>query len=236
MKQFAVFDIDGTLVRWQMYHAIVDALAREGRLTEQTYISVRKARMQWKKRADDDAFKMYEQQLVTAYELVLTSISYEHFNRAVDTVFEEYKDQVYTYTRQLISKLKAEGYLLFAVSGSQTEIVAKIAQYWGFDDFAGTTYEVVNGQFTGKVTSHLAKKHVAVAELARKHAASYGGSMAVGDSEGDITMLETVERPIAFNPSRQLLVRARQAGWEIVVERKNVVYKLEHTNGQYILA
>jgi phosphoserine phosphatase len=33
-KRFAVFDLDGTLVRWQLYHALVDRLAKKGYLGE----------------------------------------------------------------------------------------------------------------------------------------------------------------------------------------------------------
>jgi phosphoserine phosphatase len=39
-------------------------------------------------------------------------------------------------------------------------------------------------------------------------------------------MLELVQRPIAFNPERELAKIAMKRGWPIVVERKNVVYKL----------
>jgi phosphoserine phosphatase len=39
-------------------------------------------------------------------------------------------------------------------------------------------------------------------------------------------MLELVERPIAFNPNKKLCAHAKKKGWEIVVERKDVIYKL----------
>lgn len=51
---------------------------------------------------------------------------------------------------------------------------------------------------------------------------SYG----VGDTASDISMLEIVDRPIAFNPNHQLYDHARKAGWRIVVERKDMVYDL----------
>ena len=33
MKQFAVFDIDGTIFRWQLYHELFDALVDERIIT-----------------------------------------------------------------------------------------------------------------------------------------------------------------------------------------------------------
>ena len=70
------------------------------------------------------------------------------------------------------------------------------------------------------------EKPIALAELVAKHGLSYDESIAVGDSESDIPMLEAVSTPIAFNPTKALYEHARAAGWKIVVERKNVVYEL----------
>ena len=39
-------------------------------------------------------------------------------------------------------------------------------------------------------------------------------------------MLELVERPICFNPSRELYKAAKRLGWKVVVERKDVVYDI----------
>jgi phosphoserine phosphatase len=52
------------------------------------------------------------------------------------------------------------------------------------------------------------------------------GSIAVGDTDGDIPLLESVERAICFNPNQTLYTQAKRRGWEIVVERKDVIYKL----------
>ncbi len=234
--KFAVFDIDGTLVRWQLYHAVAEALAKAGHIKPEDHTSIRQARMAWKKRESDESFKEYEKKLVEIYEQILQKLTYKQFSSAINAVFDEYKDQVYSYTRNLIKQLKDDGYLLFAVSGSQLEIVGKIAEYWGFDDWVGTDYEHQEGRFTGNITSHIGLKHLVIEQLVTKHNANYKNSLAVGDSEGDISMLEVVESAIAFNPSKKLFDHAKSKGWKIVVERKNVVYELEADNGQYILA
>lgn len=237
MKQrpFAVFDIDGTLIRWQLYHAIADSLAKSGHLKKSIYDEVRNARMSWKRREHGDAFKVYESRMVEAYEQMFESLSVEQFLEAAELVFTEYKDQVYTYTRGLISSLKKQGYLMFAISGSQHEVVKMIADYYEFDDFQGTVYEQADGRFTGQkqVASHI--KQTVLQRLIKKHNATLKGSIGVGDSPGDIPMLEMVENPIAFNPDSKLFAAAADNGWEIVIERKNVVYKLEPKNNNYVL-
>jgi HAD superfamily phosphoserine phosphatase-like hydrolase len=235
-RPFAAFDIDGTLVRWQLYHAIADELVKLGYIDAQSFSDVKDARMLWKKRTEPNAFKDYELKLVRAYEKLLLDLPVKHFHEAVGTVFEQYKDQVYTYTRDLISQLKKDNYLLFAISNSQIEIVRKIADYYGFDDSVGTLYYNDGQRFTGEETAPLGTKHKNLETLVKKHRTSYKGSLAVGDSTSDITMLEAVEKPIAFNPEKALFDHARKNNWLVVVERKNMVYKFEAEDDRYVLA
>lgn len=235
-RPFAVFDIDGTLVRWQLYHATTDALAKSGYLDEKSYDDIRRARKAWKSRASTDAFKKYEAAVIRGFEQIITKASVEEFMSAVNSVIEEYKDQVYTFSRQLIQKLKSDNYLLFAISGSQAELVQQIAAYYGFDDYTGTDYIKLNGKFTGEKNFYAHDKKAALEKLIKKHNPAYAGSLAIGDSASDIPMLQMVEQPIAFNPEQTLYEAAKAAGWTIVIERKNIFYKLELKNGSYLLA
>jgi HAD superfamily hydrolase (TIGR01490 family) len=234
-RPFAVFDIDGTLIRWQLYHAIAEALAKCGHIDTKTHQKIKDARMVWKKRTHGEAFGDYQTELIAVYEKLLLDLSVRSFNEAVQAVYGEYKDQVYIYTRDLIKRLKKDGYLLFAISGSQIEIVSKIAKYYGFDDCVGTVYAHEKDKFTGSATIHLGGKHVVLQELMAKHHASLTGSVAVGDGASDISMLEMVEIPIAFNPEKKLFDYAKDKGWKVVVERKNMVYELEKIDGRYVL-
>ncbi len=235
-RPFAVFDIDGTIIRWQLYHAIGDELARQAIIKPATFERVRAARMNWKRRSGEEQFMQYELELVTAFDKALPGLEVKVLSDAADKVFAEYKEQVYTYTRDLIRDLKAQGYLLFAVSGSPEVIVAKLAKFYGFDDFAATTYPADNGRFVGTKDLSIGKKPELLQGLISKHQTSLKRSLAVGDSEGDIDMLAMVEQPIAFNPSKQLFEHAHRQAWPIVLERKNMVYNLEPKDGSYILA
>lgn len=236
MKKFAVFDIDGTLIRWQLYHSLADTLARQGHIDPAVYQAMKDARMTWKRRQGaKDSFRQYELQVIDVYETVLKKLSYSQFEGAVNAVFDEYKDQVYTYTRDLLKELKSDGYTLFAISGSQSEIVAKIASYYGFDDFVGTIYERSGAGFSGAKTIGSLNKDRTLRSLAKKHGIGFANSVGVGDSKSDIVMLKLVDIPIALNPEAELFEEARKHGWKIVLERKNMVYELESRNGRYQL-
>lgn len=234
-QKFAVFDIDGTLIRWQLYHAIVTELAKAGHLAASAAEEIHDSRMQWKAREHSESFKAYEGALVHAYHTALTQLKVSDYLKAVDSVFDEYKDQVYTYTRDLLRELKGRGYLLFSISGSQSEVIEKLAEYYGFDAAVGNTYEQRDGRFTGQHAHVVENKAEILKGLVAKHGADFKDSVGVGDSEGDITLLEQVEKPIAFNPSKKLFNVARDRGWQVVVERKNMVYRLEPSSGSYLL-
>ena len=232
-RKFAVFDIDGTLIRWQLYHAIADALVKLGFVSAGTYESIRTARMIWKTRGA--SFRSYELELIRVYEAVLADLSSAQLEKAANAVFDEYKDQVYIYTRQLIFQLKKDNYMLLAISGSQVEIIKLIAEHYGFDDYIGTVYERDGDRFSGQKMVPSQDKAKALQQLMAKHKLGAENSLAIGDSLSDAAMLEMVNIPIAFNPDRELFTRARQAGWKIVIERKNMIYELEKRNGKYQL-
>lgn len=236
-RPFAVFDIDGTIIRWQLYHALADELVRRDHLNAQDFDAVRQARMAWKTRTHEASFNDYEMTLVKLIDSKLPTIKVADLQSAARAVIATYKDQVYTYTRELIKDLKRQKYLLFAISASQAEIVQLLAEYYQFDDYRGSVYEVKKGYFTGQKDLLLSeRKPFHLKQLVKQHQATWQGSLAVGDTESDIAMLSTVEQPIAFNPTKTLFEHAARQNWPIVVERKNMVYKLEPGHDGYLLA
>lgn len=235
-RRFAVFDIDGTLIRWQLYHAVVDRLAKQELLGPEARKSLHEARMRWKRREHSEAFKDYEMELIKVYESALSHLNTDKFDDTVKDIAREYREQVYTYTRDLIKELKSQDYMILAISGSQHEIVEQVAELYGFDDFVGTQYERAGSSFTGKKFVGSQNKHQVLEDLIKKHELTLRGSVAVGDSASDIPMLEMVANPVAFNPDIHLFNEASKRSWNIIIERKNVIYKLESHDGTYQLA
>ncbi len=235
MIKFAVFDIDGTLIRWQLYHSVVDRLAKRGFLGEGAYEQIREARMRWKNRESADEFDKYQATLVGVYEKAVIDIPADEFDEIITEVADEYKNQIYTYPLNLAKRLKKEGYFLLAISGSHQEMVGYIARQHGFDDFIGTVFERTESGFSGVASTPVIDKAVALRTLIKKHQLDMADSYAVGDSASDIAMLEMVENPIAFNPNKVLFDVANERGWRVVVERKDVIYELRHEDTQYVL-
>ncbi len=236
MKKFAVFDIDGTLIRWQLYHAIVNRLAKKDLLKPGANEQLQSALMRWKNRESEEAFHDYEGVLVKIYEASLAYIQSAKFDEVIDEIATQYKKQTYLYTRNLAKQLKDQGYFLIALSGSHEEIVEHIAKTYGFDTSVGTRYERDEQGFTGKKYIASLHKQTELERLIKLHDLSLKDSYAIGDSKSDAVMLEMVENPIAFNPNQELFAIAQQHGWKIIIERKNVIYQLEKQGEHYILA
>ena len=234
-RKFAVFDFDGTLIRWQLFMAIFYELALEKLIEEEDYQEVRKLFDAWRSRTSEKAYDEYAQRSIEIFDKHVTKLEIERFNKAVDAVFDKYKDQVYTYTRDLIKELKDKGYYLIAISGSQYQIVEKVSKYYGFDEWTGTKYKKIGDKFGGYEAFPAGQKGKVLQKIIDANKVAVEGSIAVGDTEGDIPMLEIVENPIAFNPNKELLAHAKSKHWQIIVERKSIVYRLEYEDGNYRL-
>lgn len=235
-KRFAVFDIDGTLIRWQMLHAVFDQLGQAGHLLEGDYEKILDARRSWQERKLEESYASYEHKFVEVVEHNLTKITPKDFERACEEVFSEHKDRVYRYTRDLIRDLKQKGYFTLAVTGVPSEMMGFFSRYYGFDDYAATIHEQKNGRYTGNVMVAPLRKTDLLNELIAKNGLSLKGSIGVGDSESDVSMLEMVEHPIAFNPTKKLFLHAERNHWKVVVERKNMIYEFAPKDDHYRLA
>jgi HAD superfamily hydrolase (TIGR01490 family) len=195
---------------------------------------------QWRARTHRHSFHDYELAIVGAFLPHLSGIRASRLETAADTVLARSGARVYTYTRDLIEQLRKEGYILVAISGSQDEIVKRFAKLWKFDIALGQIHEQKEGVYTGAIPGNkllIMQKGIILENIVREHGLSWEDSIAIGDSLSDAPMLKLVKRPIAFNPNDELFEAAKLNGWNIVIERKNMIYELEQTkDGTYILA
>jgi|AntRauTorckE6833_2_1112554.scaffolds.fasta_scaffold00037_32 HAD superfamily hydrolase (TIGR01490 family) len=234
-KKFAVFDIDGTLFRSGLYREVAFELVRMGAIPESILKKIADKENAWKKRSHGSAFGEFDQAVVDALDNELPRLKVAYFDLAAEKVINKHRDNVYVYTRDLVKKLKTEGRFMLAISGSQREVVGPFAEHYGFDYWVGQTFERGDEFFTGHVRKTHEGKGKHLKRLIKKYSLSMEDSIAVGDSAGDIEMLSMVERPIAFNPESNLYAVAKEHNWSIVIERKNMIYRLEHDNGEYRL-
>jgi HAD superfamily phosphoserine phosphatase-like hydrolase len=174
--------------------------------------------------------------VVDRIDHALPQLRIDDYEEAAQIVLEKRAENVYVYTRNLIKKLKSQGYFLVAISGSQLELVEPFATKYGFDAWVGQQWERGDEFFTGNITKTHTGKDIILKDIVKRHNLTLKDSVAVGDSNGDVGMLQTVEHPIAFNPTAELYEKAVAAGWTIAIERKNMMYTLEMEQGSYRLS
>lgn len=223
----AFFDIDGTLFRSSLLIELVEALVTKGvfpTAATEHYTAMEKA---W--RARSGSYEAYITAVVETFLSHIRGVPYGIFADIGRDVVRSQEQHVYRYTRDLIARLKKEGYYLVAISQSPKTILDAFCESYGFDKVYGRVYEIgPQDRFTGVVTDEhlIANKATIARRVVDKLGTTFAGSIAVGDTEGDIPLLELVEQPICFNPNQTLYGHARMQGWKVVVERKDVVYEL----------
>lgn len=192
MKKLIVFDIDGTITShvssWRYIHeklGLWDVLAKKyqdeflaGKISYRRFCQL-----------DASHWKGIEESLI---KKAFKSVKYSKNAESV------------------IKKLKSESYCLVAVSTGLQFMAEKLKADLGFDLVVSNRLNVRNGKMTGGVKiniSHGAKGR-ALKKILKTFRVKPSDMIAVGDSEGDIPMMEMAGYSIAFNSSSDKLSRA----------------------------
>jgi len=231
-SKVAIFDIDGTVFRSSLLVELIEALIAEGVFPKEARNHYADSWRRWQARAGSakSGFSYYEyiSNVVLAYRKYIAGVRRAEVWRVAEKVVNFHKIRLYRFTRDLIKKLGRTHFLL-AVSHSPYEAVAPFAKSLGFDKVYAQVYEVDRRvRFTGKILYEdiIFKKGKVLHRAVEKENLTLKGSVGVGDTESDTSFLKLVERPIAFNPSMKLYKYAKKHDWEVVVERKDVIYRL----------
>jgi HAD superfamily hydrolase (TIGR01490 family) len=225
-KKIAIFDVDGTIFRSSLLIRLTEELIDEDIFPAGTESHYQKAREAWLNRVG--SYEDYIKGVIAAFESNIAGVKYSDFRRIAHRVVAREKGRTYRFTRELVRELKKKKYFVMAISHSPKLAVENFCKTLGFSKVYGIMNEVKNGRFTKEI---LYKELIFDKAKILKRALAKGGltlkgSIGAGDTESDIPFLKMVDRPICFNPNGKLYKYAKRAGWEIVVERKDVVYKI----------
>ncbi len=228
MKKVAFFDVDGTIFRSSLLIELVEGLIRQGVFPKEAALVYEDSHEAWRNR--EGGYEEYINDVVASFLEHIKGVHYGDFADIGRAVVASQRRRVYRYTRDLVDSLKKEGYFLVAISQSPKTVLDDFCMQYGFDKVYGRMYEIgPQDRFTGVVTDeHLIKNKANIVKRVIDHNPdlTLEDSIAVGDTEGDIPLLELVKHPICFNPNEALYTHAKRMKWEVVVERKDVIYHL----------
>jgi HAD superfamily hydrolase (TIGR01490 family) len=226
-RPVAVFDIDGTVFRSSLLIELVEALIERGIYPPEARDVYAESQEEWLNRNGE--YGPFIKKVVESFAHHIKGQEYGMIADIAGEIIETKKQRTYRYTRDLIKELKSNGYYLLGISHSPKFIVDGFGYELGFDKTYGTFYETgPSDRFTGTIADeHIIMNKSAILKRAvEKEKLTLVGSYGVGDTESDISMLELVETAIAFNPNRLLYRHAKKLNWQVVVERKDVIYEI----------
>ncbi|MFT5036812.1 MAG: HAD superfamily hydrolase (TIGR01490 family) [Candidatus Azotimanducaceae bacterium] len=226
-QKVAFFDIDGTVFRSSLFIELVEKLISQEvfpKGSDEAYLAKREL---WANR--EGTYDAYISAVIETFITHLKGVHYGEFADLGQLVVASNSKKVYRYTRDLLEELKKEGYYTIAISQSPKAILDQFCKNYGFDKVYGRMYEIgPTDRFTGVVIDeHLIQnKANIVTRVFERNDFNEKDSIAVGDTEGDIPMLESVDKQICFNPNSVLHAHAKRMDWKVVVERKDMIYTL----------
>lgn len=216
-------DVDGTLIRWQLFHHLVEGMVEYGLQPRVVIARTQEALDRYKDRVAP--FKQFVDAAVEAYQGGgrMRGIRVDDLHIVAREIIKKEGKRVHVFTRELLAAGRRCGYKTAFISGSPEQVVHELALYYEADVWLGTEHPPENGVFTGgKPHEWVTDKHAAVKHLEELRGIDLSRSVAIGDSESDIPMLEMVGWPIAFNPNEGLYRAARHNHWPVVREKKIV--------------
>jgi HAD superfamily phosphoserine phosphatase-like hydrolase len=236
-KQFAVFDIDGTIARTSLLQQLVRVLVNRGKIGIGPANEIETMLHDFRQRIADDDFGDYMKKAVDIlFAAMPNGMTLEEYDEIIDVVVKMSLSHTYVYTRELLKTLKRNNFFLIAISGSERRIVGTFSKALGFDAWVGQVEYLHDGRaLTGEVKALGQPKDKILQALINKFDLDTRGSMAIGDTSTDIPLLDLVESPVVFNPNQALFKHARDKGWMTVIERKDMVYGMAVENNQYVL-
>lgn len=185
MKKLACFDLDDTLIR--EIHSVMLLCILNDKLSELHSIeeSEYAGKLNW---IDADYLKA---RLLKGLKVNTIADGVKSIANPINGIIE------------VISKLHQNGIKCLLLTSGPSEVARVVKEQYGFDAYGGSEYEIVNGEFTGEITHHLADTGKAqfLRNFCKKEAIALDDCIAIGDGSTDIPLFKICGTSIAINAS-----------------------------------
>ena len=214
----AFFDLDRTLISGSSTFVFGVAAWRSGMLPAGRFARDAVSAVSFKLRGDlggETPLKLRERILAA-----IEGIERDELVGLNATILPKLIGRVRPESRRLVDMHRRMGRATYIVSASPVELVQPLATALGMTDGLGTTAEVVDGRYTGRLSGPFCYgegKVAVISQLARWEGFDLDQCYAYSDSVSDLPMLRAVGHPVVVNPDSQLEREAQRNGWPIVV-------------------
>ena len=210
----ALFDLDNTLLADDSDYLWGCFLSDKGLVDKELY-----------KQANLRFYEQYKQGTLDIHEFLnfaLTPLVENDFTQ-LQAFHAEFMDSiirpVMTQTGQdKIKHHREQGDTIVIITATNSFVTGPIAKAFAVDHLIATEPEIVDGQYTGKVSGtpcFQQGKITKLKEWLEQTGKNLEGSYFYSDSHNDLPLLEQVTTPVAVDPDEQLKAIAQARGWKI---------------------
>ncbi|MAA70704.1 MAG: HAD-IB family hydrolase [Bermanella sp.] len=211
----AIFDLDNTLISGDSDHGWGQFLVEQGLVDAQLF-----------KEKNDYYLEQYQLGQLDILEYLEFSLqaltlfpTEKLFQLRTQFVEEKIVPIITQKSLDLLQKHRDAGDYLLIITATNLFVTEPIAERLGVDDIIATNPEVINGQYTGKISGIPSFQDGKVKRLAawlQQNTLSLQGSYFYSDSHNDLPLLKQVDYPVAVDADETLSAYAQQNGWPII--------------------
>lgn len=175
-------------------------------------------------RAGEVSYESVSVQIIEKLTSFLGGRSQDETRSLLQDYWEGVSHNIFPWVRPVFDELRREGFKLALVSGTVEPFLQILNRKVGADYVLGSTCEVQDAAFTGKVSRFLGnhEKQKVVEGLMNSAPASL--AMAFGDSPGDVAMLEMAEYAFVYEPHERELREAAALREDWFLVDRNTIY------------
>ncbi len=213
MKKLALFDFDNVIYRGHSVFDIIQLMEKDGFIQPVMWKVVEEQLHKYK--SNEISYKDAADKMLFSWAKALEFRSYQSALDYVQNYFTNNPDKFFGWF-ETINQVLSKSYNIFIISTNYQFIAEAVVSRFGLRGYVSSVAGVENGLFTGQLQKSLAGNKGEVASILKSYPRD--DSVAVGDSENDIDVLERVDYPICFQPDEKLKMVAQQEGWKLADE------------------
>jgi len=215
-SKFACYDIDGTLAKSMLFVPLVANEHSDGIIDDASFATINDLLTKYKK--GELAYEDTVQQLLNAHSRSLAGVNVVDLNLHTKDFIENNEDLFRSFGDKVIKLLRQKSFHQVAVTAEPEYLAKAIVAHFDLDGSFSTVYEIVDGVYSGEITSSLAGN-----SSKREILSHYSIEFAFGDSEGDREMLEMAKYPFCVEPTVELKKVAKENNWQVYSEDARIV-------------
>ncbi len=213
----AFFDVDGTLIRTNLVHALAFYAMNQGSFLGTAWQMARTVAsipLFWA--TDKVNRKLFNEVFYRYYQ----GQTEDRLAVLAEDLFEEVLlPAIYPGTPRLLDEARRAGCRIVLCTGALDITMRPLARHLGADDLIATRMHFVGGVATGRVVPPIiegAHKALVVRDYCVREGLALEASHAYSDSFSDYPMLAVVGHPTAVNPDLRLRGVARAYEWPVI--------------------